>query len=269
MRWGKRMKPGQLLALVITTTVFLSTFLIAQGLPTGFLVKGNGVGLRISDADASDTTATLSWKTRTDALSVLVVNGNSMAFETARQFSKELSGLTPGTIYKYVIRACNENRCEEKSSEFTTKISGAAPEKSVSPITGAVIGIDTVRMLKTSVSYVLYALIGMAALIVVGRIGYEKIAESRDPMQGMVTDVKKLIENEKYEEAYEVYAKARQAYSQLEEEAKLKHYDSLISIYQNLKRYAELKEAQRLAEKYAQGTITREELRRLNEMLAS
>src|SRR3989338_290066 len=116
------MKPGQLLALVITATVFLSTFLIAQGLPTGFLVKGNGdVGLKISSEEVSDTTATISWKTKTDALSMLVVNGNSIAFETARRFSKEVTGLTPATSYKYVIRACNENRCEEKSSEFTTK----------------------------------------------------------------------------------------------------------------------------------------------------
>ncbi len=268
MRRGKRMKPGQLLALVITVAVFLSTFFISQGLPTGFIVKGDSVVLRISDAEVSDTTARLSWKTQAEALSVLVVNDKSMAFETARQFSKEVAGLTPGTSYKYVIRACNENKCEEKSSEFTTRTSGAA-ENPASPITGAVIGVSTARAIKNSISYVLYALIGMAALIVVGRIGYEKIAESRDPMQGMVTDAKKLIENEKYEEAYEVYAKARQAYSQLEEEAKLKHYDSLISIYQNLKRYSELKEAQRLAEKYAQGTITREELRKLNEMLAS
>lgn len=263
------MKPGQLLALVITATVFLSTFLIAQGLPTGFLVRSDDVGLRINDADVSDTTATLNWKTRAEALSILVINGNSMAFETARQFSKELAGLTPETSYTYVIRACNENRCEEKNSEFTTKSTAATEEASASPITGAVIAVSTARTLKASVSYVLFALIGMAALIVVGRIGYEKIADSRDPMQGIVTDAKKLIENEQYEEAYAVYEKARQAYSQLEEEAKLKHYDSLISIYQNLKRYSELKEAQKLAEKYAQGTITREELRRLNEMLAS
>lgn len=264
------MKPGQLIALVITATVFLSTFLISQGLPTGFLVKGSGdVELKISSPEVSDTTAAISWKTRTEALSILVVNGNSVAFEAAREFSKELTGLAPGTSYKYVIRACNENRCEEKSSEFTTKSIAAKGENSASPITGAVVGADLARTAQKSISFVFYALIGIVALVIAGRVGYEKMENIRDPMQGMVDKAKKMIENEQYEEAYEIYSKARQAYSELEEAAKLKHYDSLISIYQNLRRYAELKEAQRLAEKYANGTITREELRRLNEMLAS
>ncbi len=264
------MKPGHMLAMAITATIFISTFFISQGLPTGFLVKGNeDIGLRISGIEFSDTTAKIEWKTKTDALSILAINGNSIAFETAKSFSKELTGLTPGTSYKYMIRACNENKCEEKSSELTTKNSEAAMPKASNQITGAVVGVDLARSVQKSISFVFFALIGMVALVIAGRVGYEKMASSRDPMQGMVNKAKKMIENEQYEQAYEIYAGARKAYSQLEEAAKLKHYDSLVSIYQNLKRYAELKEAQRLAEKYANGTITREELRRLNEMLAS
>lgn len=264
------MKPGHLLAMAITATIFISTFFISQGLLTGFLVKGNGdVGLRISGVEVSDTTATIEWKTQARAMSILAINGNSIAFETAKSFSKELTGLAPGTSYKYVIRACSENKCEEKSSELTTKIREATEADKAIPITGAVVGGGMSRTVQKSISFVFFALIGMVALVIAGRVGYEKLAGSRDPMQGMVDKTKKLIENEQYEQAYEIYAGARKAYSQLEEAAKLKHYDSLISIYQNLKRYAELKEAQRLAEKYANGTITREELRRLNEMLAS
>ncbi len=264
------MKPGHLLVMLITITVFISTFFISQGLPTGFLVKGDGdVGLRISGFEVSDTTAKMEWKTQTDAMSILAINGKSIAFETAKSFSKEITGLTPGKSYTYVIRACNENSCEEKSSEMTTRSSEAAKPKAATPITGAAVGVDMARTVQKSISFVFFALIGMVALVIAGRVGYEKLASSRDPMQGIVDKAKKMIENEQYEQAYEIYAGARKAYSQLEEAAKLKHYDSLISIYQSLKRYAELKEAQRLAEKYANGTITREELRRLNDMLAS
>ncbi len=264
------MKPGHLLAMVITATVFLSTFFISQGFPTGFLVKSNGdVGLRISGVDVSDTTARIGWKTQTEAISTLIIDNNPTAFETAKSFSKELTGLTPGKSYTYIIRACNENRCEEKRAELLTLNIEAAKPKAANPITGAVVGVDMARTVQKSISFVFFALIGMAALVIVGRIGYEKIADSRDPMQGMVDKAKKLVENEQYEQAYEIYSNARKAYSQLEEAAKLKHYDSLISIYQNLKRYAELKEAQSLAEKYANGTITREELRKLNDMLAN
>ncbi len=264
------MKPGYLLALIITGTIFISTFFISQGIPTGFLVKGGtDLGLRISSADVSDTTARISWKTQTEALSTLAINNEQNSFEASKQFSKEVTGLTPGTSYDYVIRACNEIKCEEKSSELTTKGAGTAEPEAAGPITGAITGVDLTRTMQKSISFIFYALIGMVALVIAGRVGYEKLASSRDPMQGMVTDAKKMIENEQYEQAYEIYSKARQAYSQLEGEARLKHYDSLVSIYQNLKRYSEIKQAQRLAEKYAQGTITKEEMGRLNEMLAS
>lgn len=267
---GERMKPGHLFAIAITATVFISTFFISQGIPTGFLVKGDGnIGLRISGVDVSDTTAKIEWKTGTEAMSIIAINGNSIAFETAKSFRKEITGLTPGKTYRYVIRACNENKCEEKSSELTTESTSPKEQKPSSQITGAAVGVDMARTVQKSISFVFYALIGIVVLVIAGRVGYEKIASSRDPMQGMVEKAKKLVANEQYEQAYEIYSKARQAYSQLEEEAKLKHYDSLISIYQSLNRYAEVKEAQRLAEKYANGTITREELRRLNEILAS
>ncbi len=264
------MKPGYLLALAITATVFISTFFISQGLPTGFLVKGGtDVGLRVTGADVSDTTASISWKTQAEALSTLAINNEQSSFETSTQFSKEVTGLKPGTSYTYVIRACSETKCEEKTSELATKGAGTAEPKAAAPITGAITGADLTKTMQTSISFIFYALIGMVALVIAGRVGYEKIASSRDPMQGLVDKAKKMIENEQYEKACEMYSMARQAYSQLEGEAKLKHYDSLISIYQNLKRYSELKEAQRLAEKYAQGTITKEEMGRLNEMLAS
>ena len=84
------MKPGHVLAMAITATIFISTFFISQGIPTGFLVKSSGdVGLKISDVESSDTTAKISWKTMTDAMSILAINGNSIAFETAmRTFAK-------------------------------------------------------------------------------------------------------------------------------------------------------------------------------------
>ena len=86
-------------------------------------------------------------------------------------------------------------------------------------------------------------------------------------MGRMISDVRKMMKNKQHDDARQLYIKARQAFSELGEEAKLKHYNDLSEIYYSLKRYEEIKEAQNLAEKYAEGNISEEEFRKLSDMV--
>ena len=78
----------------------------------------------------------------------------------------------------------------------------------------------------------------------------------RNPLRrNYEAQLKRLIEEEKYDDAYALYVDARRKFSELEEDVKLKYYDGLIKIYVNLRKYSEIREAQTLAEKYAAGNI--------------
>jgi len=261
------MKPTRLLIVTATITVFLVTFFISNGIPTGFLTAfEQPINLQIGDVQVYDTKATIRWTTEARTFSVLGINEEQVAFPEARRFSKDITGLTPGTSYKYRIRACDSEKCKEISSTLVT--STTPVESTSSLITGAVAGIDGItKVLQTSVNLILYGLIGIITLVIVTRIGYERFSAGNQ-MEGMVNRAKKLIQSEQYDEANQIYSKARQAFLELEEEAKLKNYDDLLKIYHSLKKQMELKEAQRLAEKYSDGTITQEELRSLNDLIA-
>jgi len=265
------MKPAHLLIAVATFIVFIATFFISNGMPTGFATAlEQPINLQISDVQVHDTKATITWTTEAKALSVIGFNEEQTAFHEATRFSKEMTKLNPGTSYEYTIRACSGSVCEEKRSTIVTTITPADDKAPLitGAVTGAVTGIDgIVNTLKMSANLVIYSLLGIIVLVVASRIGYERFS-TKNQMEGMVSRAKRLIENEQYDEAHQIYSKARQAFSELEEEAKLKHYDDLLRVYHSLKKHAELKEAQRLAEKYSNGTITQEELMSLNELIA-
>jgi len=260
------MKPGHLLVAVATITVFLATFFVANGVPTGFLTAfEQPINLEVGNVQVHDTTAVISWSTDVKTYSVLTVNDEQTAFSESRTFSKALTGLAPGTEYEYKIRACDDKACDEYSSSIATSTNKVEPQASL--ITGAVTGIDgIVTILQTSINSVLYALLALIVLVITTKIGYEKFS-NKDPVSGMISKTNQLIESERYDEAHELYANARQAFSELEEEAKLKNYDGLLKIYHNLRKNVELREAQRLAEKYSDGTITQEELNTLNDLI--
>lgn len=260
------MKPTHLLIVVATITVFLATFIISNGLPTGFLTAfEQPINLQLGNVQVYDTKATISWTTEARTFSVLGINDEQVAFPEASRFSKDVTGLNPGASYEYRIRACDSETCEEISSTIVTKT--APVEITASLITGAVTGLDGItKVLRASVNLILYGLIGIIVLVILTRIGYERFSAGNQ-MAGMVNKTKKFIENEQYDEANKTYAQARQAFLELEEEAKLKNYDGLLKIYHSLKKHMELREAQRLAEKYSDGTITQEELRSLNDLI--
>ncbi len=258
------MKPTQIFVLVATTAVFLLTFFVASGFPTGFSVAQK-LSLNSIDVRAYENDALITWQTSKEAISTIVVDNQRTAFQSATTFSKETTGLKPGTRYDFVIRACDENACKEKKSSFQTR--GASSDGTA--ITGALVGGNGVtEIVRTSINMILYLMLGLTAVVVFGKIGYEKLSVNRDPVGGFVRRAQKHLQDDQYKEAYQVYSQAREAFKGLEDEAKLRHYDSLLTIYQSLKKYAVIGEAQRLAQKYETGTITKEEMRRLNELLA-
>ncbi|MAG15679.1 hypothetical protein CMO88_01315 [Candidatus Woesearchaeota archaeon] len=264
------MKSSHWIILLTITSVFLITFLISSGTLTGFLTfSDDSINLEIERIEVYDTRAIITWSTKIETISVLNINDENIAFQEATKFRKELVGLEPGTSYEYNIKACTGHSCEEKNEVLVTKGGSAeTKETGFSPITGLVAGVDgAVNVLQTSATYILFWLIGIVVLVISARIGYEKFS-NRNQMAGMINKTKKLINMEQYEEANQTYAAARQAFLELEEDAKLKHYDDLLRIYHNLKKRAELIEAQKLAEKYTNETITQDELRMLNNLLS-
>ena len=260
---GTIMGKNQVYLLAAIVAVFLATFLISSGFPTG-LVINDELRISIDDKTTYETDALITWSTNKEALATIVVNGKSTAFAKSNAFSKTVDGLESGTKYDFIIRACDSSGCKEKTSSIKTSSSNPPVA-----ITGAITGGEGVtQILKTSANLVLYALLGIVALAVGGRIGYEKLA-TRDPMPGMMQKAEKHLDNEQYSEALESYSQARQMFMKLEEDAKVKHHTQLVGIYQSLKRYSIMKEAQSLTEKYEKGDITREEMQRLSELLAS
>lgn len=268
------MKGAHILIAAVILVAVTASFFLSNIIPTGLLTAvSGGDGLRITSIKTTDTTATINWETAKESSSTLIINNNPISFSKAKEFSSEVSGLNEGTAYGYTIRACNEQECQEKTGQIKTK--SAKTQQQLPQITGAVVKAttdtaeDIAQTTRKYATTILYALLAVTALAIGGRISYQKISNNKDEMGGMITKAEEMIESQQYTEAQSTYSKARQAFAQLEEEAKLKHYDRLLKIYHTLKRQYDMIEAQRLAEKYSQGTITRDELTRLNELLAS
>jgi len=261
------MKQSQLFILAGVVAVFLGTYMISSGAPasliTGFTFIDR-VSVQTTDIVVHDNYASLGWTTNKDSVSTLTINGERYAFAAAQFFTKDITNLQTGERYFYVIRACDDLGCDEIAASLTTT---SDPVKNIaSPITGAATGIDILGVLQNSVGYVFLGLIVVAVLVIGGRVAGQQI-QRKDEMAEMTKSAKKMIDEQKYREAYDVYLKARTAFAQLEEEAKLKHYNDLYNIYHSLNRQSKMQEAQRLAEKFSDGTISNNELDRLNQLM--
>ena len=267
------MKAAHILIAAVILVAVTASFFISNIIPTGLLTAvPDGDGIRITGTKTTETTAEISWETAKESASTLIINNNPTSFSKAKEFSSKTSGLNEGTTYQYTIRACNEQGCEEKTGQIKTK--SPKTQQQLPQITGAVVKATTAtaeeiaQTARKSATTILYALLAITALVIGGRISYQKLS-NKDEMEEMITKAEEMTESQQYTEAHSIYSKARQAFAQLEEEAKLKHYDRLLKLYHTLKKQYDMMEAQTLAEKYSQGTITRDELTRLNELLAS
>lgn len=281
------MKPAVLAAIVVTTSVFLATFFASNANLTGFLInvpesednvtiepdpaepEPEPISLEVG-AERNGSTAVITWTTGIETISTLEIGNQRIALQSSREFRREITGLEPGTDYPYSVTACTNVLCEEEEDVLEAHTPVATHPVAALPITGAVVSDNTrdefFEKVQASVSMVLYGLVAAVALGISGIVAYERIA-SRESMGRTIGQARKMIQTEQHEEARRIYVKARQAFSELGEEAKLKHYNDLSEVYYSLKRYAEIKEAQKLAEKYAEGNISREEFSKLSDLV--
>lgn len=263
------MKHYRYFAVLVVLLVFVGTFFLVQSGITGYVT--DGLQLKVVSISSGDTSATIHWKTSAPTVSTINVNNENIAYPTATEFTKEIANLEQGKTYEYNIRACDQDLCEEKAGTFSTRGGETF-------FTGAIVAVqdraESIRSLhvipenlKAGASLVFYALIGMVIAVVAGRVGYEKLFNN-DPMDELIKQSKDAVEAQEWQTAHILYTQAREAFAQLEAEAKVQHYDDLMNIYGSLKRHFDIQEAQELAEKYSQGTISKEEMGRLNELLS-
>ncbi|MBI2143184.1 hypothetical protein HYU20_02480 [Candidatus Woesearchaeota archaeon] len=149
--------------------------------------------------------------------------------------------------------------------------------------------------LQAAMSALLFALVSIAALVIVGRIGQNSYAEikqnsaqiGRSPIAQVgssrnsalggiapkITDALKKVEDAiqtgSHDDAFALYNIIRQQYGQLSNGEKAEHYRRIISIHRQLSRQAAIMEAQRLTDKYVKGTISEEEFERLKQLIVS
>ena len=297
------MRPSVMAAIVVTASIFLVSFVASNSNLTGFLInipdsadnstieqtdnataEPEPIGLEVS-AERNGTTAVIEWTTGVETISTLEAGNLYIAFLSSTEFRREITELEPDKEYNYSVKACTSERCEEKGDVLeaqqpseSIQIAGAIingvletrGSGASSPITGAAVSDNSenefFETFQSAVSFTLYGLLAAIALGVSGIVAYEKIM-NRESLGRMISDAGKMIKKNNHDEARQVYIKARQAFSELEEEAKLKHYHDLTEIYYSLKRYEEVKEAQSLAEKYAKGSISEEEFKKLSDMV--
>jgi hypothetical protein len=122
--------------------------------------------------------------------------------------------------------------------------------------------------LQHGASIVFYSLVGLVAVAVVGRIGYEQAMSNRNGMAGHIRTAEKMLSERRHDEARTSYTAAREVYASLSTEEKLKHYDTLVNLHGQISEQIAVQRAQQLAEKYADNTITSSEMRELNQLLS-
>lgn len=255
------MKPVYVYLLAVAG-ILMSTFFLSQGSQTG-LVAADNLGISIDGLKRSGSEAVLNWSTGREAVSVLSVEGERVAFQEAVRFGHVVSGLDPRAGYDFSIRACDASACVEEQSRID-----AEPPDAALLLSGAVVAVQgAAGGLKPWAGYALFGIVGLMAVGLTGRMSYRRMAGS-DPMQGLLKKAESHLSADEYPQANSFYSMARHVFAQLEEEAKEKHYDRLVSVYQSLKRYSAVKEAQELTEKYDKGTITKEELGRLGDLVS-
>jgi ATP-dependent exoDNAse (exonuclease V) alpha subunit len=137
-------------------------------------------------------------------------------------------------------------------------------------ITGSAVLVDSISKtfdtaIKSSRIYLFLSIIAVAALL---NAGYQ-IVKAPAKMQRLLATAKKHLEEGAIDKAVQVYEETRLLYENMKPEEKLRNYNDLIEIYNNLMWHYRAKEAQKLAEKYSKGTLSDEELRRLELLLQS
>ena len=132
---------------------------------------------------------------------------------------------------------------------------------------------EHVNGLQAAMSALLFGLVSIAALVVVARIGQNTYAEIKQNSTPRITDALKkaedAIQTGNHSGGFALYSIIRQQYGQLRQEEKAEHYKRIVNLHSQLSRQAAIMEAQRLTEKYVNGTISEEEFERLKQLVVS
>ncbi len=120
----------------------------------------------------------------------------------------------------------------------------------------------------------LFALVSLAALVVVARVGANSVEEmsqgSGTPtMKAAIDKAEEAIQRENYPAAYSLYNSIKQQYQGLESFEKLQYYARIIEVHRQLAKQATITEANRLTDKYVSGAITAQEFEKLRQLLIS
>ncbi|MFH1182186.1 MAG: hypothetical protein V1702_04465 [Candidatus Woesearchaeota archaeon] len=253
---------GKILFAVVSLLLLAAQMASAADVPKITLEKITAYG----------TEARIEWKTNELTTSVLTVLDQVRKFENLREFSTTIQSLEPGKKYSFEIIACDASiNCGNYQGEFTTSAENKPLPEEKQGITGAVISADVFKEAKSIALVVFYGLLAVVVLGVVARTGYNAISgmsnTTERQMKNSMRSAEELIKAGRKEEAFAHYNDARALYSRVSPERQAKYYDQLIATYSVLQQHRKAKEAGRLADRYIAGSITREELERLRDLL--
>jgi len=113
-----------------------------------------------------------------------------------------------------------------------------------------------------------YFIAGLFTVGIIFNLSYMRLANTHEAkMRRFISKTKKHMKRGEHEKATALYEEARLQYSRLSSVDKMRHYDSVMNIYNELLAHTRAQEAKELAEKYAAGEITKEELQRFEVIL--
>lgn len=114
----------------------------------------------------------------------------------------------------------------------------------------------------------IYFLLGLFVVGIIFNFGYTRIANVPETrITRLMNKTRKHLKKGENKEASELYEEARTVYSKLSPLDKVRHYNTIMDVYNELLAQTRTEEAKELAEKYAAGEISKEELQRFEMIL--
>ncbi len=240
--------------------------LVFMVLLAGCSITGNVVFSTevLSDVEVTENAATVHWTTNQPRSAMFVIDEDVRVFDTGRDFETKLTGLSKGTKYEYVIVVCDEeDKCQNHQGSFTT-----AGEKEAAPFLGtlgAAIQIPDVSLPEVPLGLIAVVVLGVAVAGLVVQRG--QVMTRAPAIEHSIRLAKEEMSKGNYPEAVKHYHKSREQYTTMKSEKRGAYHSQLVTIYNGLQQQKMSGKANRLVEKYADGSISPEELNELTELL--
>ena len=229
--------------------------------------------ITLTKVDAGNDSAKLSWETNKTANSTFFLNGEATVMSgMKKKFELKLHSLSSERQYSYRIYACDAgSNCYSYQGTFST-IATQAKGTEPPAVTGNVVA--RLEKLQSSVSSLIFLLLAVVVSFVVIGAGIQRLDDNELAPHSMRLGVmlgkaEAAIKSSRHDTAYPLYEKMRYMYEKLNSKEKGKHQKRVLDVYSELYAHARAKEANYLADKYLEGTITNEEMARLRELLES